>query len=100
VSGQQSRADDRSAWAYAVMAFLVLTLLNEGLGHYLMTRDWGAFLYVSLKFVVLPSTALCGLAARLGAPLLGRALSWLVWVGGAVGLAYLVGLYLYPVPWL
>jgi hypothetical protein len=77
-----------------------MTLLNEVLGHFPVTRDWTAFFYVTLKFIVLPAAALCGVAAVAWRAFTGRAPSWAAWVGGAVALAYLVGLYLYPVPWL
>ena len=100
MSSQQSHADDRSSWAYAVVVFLGVTLLNEVLGHFPVTRDWAAFFYVTLKFIVLPAAALCGVAAVAWRAFTGRALSWAAWLGGAVGLAYLVGLYLYPLPWL
>jgi hypothetical protein len=83
---------------YAVAAFLCVTILNEVLGYFPLTRDWIAFFYVTLKFIVLPAAALCGVTAVAWRAFTGRALSWAAWVGGAVGLAYLVGLYLYPLP--
>ena len=100
MNSRRSGADDRSFWAYAVALFLGVTLVNELLGHFLVTRDWTAFFYVTLKFIVLPAAALCGVAALAWRAFTRRVQSWAAWVGGAVGVAYLVGLYLYPLPWL
>jgi hypothetical protein len=102
MSNPDSRANDSSSFAYAVAVgvFLGVAVLNDVLGHFPVTRDWAAFFYVTFRFIVLPAAAMCGLAAVVWRAVTGRALTWAVWVGGAVGLAYLVALYLYPLPWL
>jgi hypothetical protein len=100
MSGRDSRTGENSPFAYAAAAFLGVTLLNEVLGHFPITRDWVAFFYVTLKFILLPAAGLCGVATVAWFAVTGRALTWAIWLCGAVGLAYVVALYLYPLPWL
>ena len=100
MSNRGSQASENTVFAYAVAAFVGVAILNETLGHFPVTRDWTAFFYVTLKFFLLPAAGLCGVAAVAWRAIKGRAVTWAVWAGGAVGLGYLVALYLYPIPWL
>ena len=61
--------------------------------------DW-AFPYVTMKFVLLPGVSLLVLGAILRNALWRSHVPWQAWVAALTAIAYIIGIALWPVPWI
>lgn len=101
---QQGSTRGSTGWLSAALVLVAATAGNEALPLLFgtgerATCDWG-FLYVTLKFVLLPlfSFILCTVASF--AIFRRSSVSPAAVFTGLLGLAYLISLYFWPLPWL